>query len=232
MYQLKLDKFEGPFDLLLQLIEKEELDITQISLAKITDTFLGYLEEIEETKPDELADFLVIAAKLLLIKSSLLLPGSVGVDEETADLIDQLKIYREYLTASKTIHKIISHKNFTYGREKLILGEGPRIFRLTTKITPAILEKSLENVLNIVLSQIKLAQRSLRKIISLKGKITELIDLIKKFTEVKLNSLLNNSAKEEVVVTFLAVLELVRGKSITVNQDGLFEDITIKKLEQ
>ena len=70
-YKIRLEKFEGPLDLLLQLIEQEEMDITQVALAKVTDQYLEYLSSSPDIPTEELADFLVIAAKLLLIKSSL-----------------------------------------------------------------------------------------------------------------------------------------------------------------
>lgn len=231
MYNIKLEQFEGPLDLLLQLIEKEELDITQISLAKVTDTFLGHLSRVEEIRPDELADFLVVAAKLLLIKSNLLLPGIAESEQEVTDLIDQLKIYREYLLASKGLQKIINQKKFSYSREKLPPDLVKRSFRLNVKITPSMLKNSFENILHIIVSQIKLTQKKIKKIISLKEKIAELIKLLKKYKEIKLNTLITKAAKEEIVVIFLATLELVKEKTITVFQDGLFEEITIKKIK-
>lgn len=231
MYQIKLENFEGPLDLLLQLIEREELDITQISLAKVTDTFLTYLETIEEAKPDELADFLVVAAKLLLIKSNLLLPGIISPEQEVNDLVDQLKIYRQYLLASKSIQKIINKKNFSYTRDKFPSGLVQRNFRLTSKVTPIMLKNSFESVCHFILSQIKLTQKRIRKIISLKEKVSELINLLKKYQEIGLSKLINGATKEEVVVTFLATLELVREKIVTVHQDGLFEEIIIKRLK-
>ncbi len=71
---VKLEKFEGPLSLMLKLIEKEEMDITQISLAKIADEYVAYIRKSENIQPENMADFLVIAAKLLLIKSKALLP--------------------------------------------------------------------------------------------------------------------------------------------------------------
>jgi segregation and condensation protein A len=230
MYKVSLENFEGPLDLLLQLIEKEELDITQISLAKVTDTFLSYLEKIEEIKPDELADFLVVAAKLLLIKSSLLLPSMISSEEEVTDLVDQLKIYREFLLASKNIQKMINRKNFSYSREKFPSGLVQRNFRLTTKITTSMLKNIFENILQVIISQIKLAQSKIEKVISLKEKIADLINFLNKFAEVKFSQIVTKSTKAEIVVTFLAILELVKEKTITIYQDGLFEDITIKKI--
>jgi segregation and condensation protein A len=86
MLEVKTEKFEGPLDLLLNLIEKEKLDITQISLAKITDSYLKEISEMERSG-EEMAEFLVIAAKLLYIKSRELLPG-VATEDEEQEIID------------------------------------------------------------------------------------------------------------------------------------------------
>ncbi len=100
-YQVELLVFQGPLDLLLSLIEQEELDITKISLAQVTNQYLAYLEAIKETNPDDLTDFLVIAAKLILIKSKILLPRPPAsiVEEEEEDIGDelarQLLIYKQ-----------------------------------------------------------------------------------------------------------------------------------------
>lgn len=227
-YKIFLPQFEGPLDLLLQLIEEEKLDITQISLAKVADAFLGYLEKIEQAKPEELADFLVVAAKLLFIKSITLLPGAVMVDQESTELIDQLKIYREYLLASKILQKMINQGRFAYARKKLPANLVQKSFRLTSNITPKTLKNSFENILHVILSQIKLTQGRIRKGISLKEKMAELINLFKKKGEVNLSSLVQKLSKEEIVVTFLATLELVKEQNIIVCQNELFSEIIIR----
>jgi segregation and condensation protein A len=227
---LKLENFEGPLNLLLQLINEEKLDITQISLAKITDTFLLYLEKIEETKPDELADFLVVAAKLLLIKSSLLLRTDQNLEEEVTDLVDQLKIYREYLLASKNLQKLINKKNFSYAKEKYPINLVQRNFKLNKKISPLILKENFENVLEIILSQIKLTQKRIKKIVSLKEKIEEIIKKLKEIEEINFNRLIRNSNKIEIIVTFLAILELAKKEILFVSQNKLFGEIIIKKI--
>ncbi|MFZ5364219.1 MAG: segregation and condensation protein A, partial [Patescibacteria group bacterium] len=128
MYQIKIEKFEGPFDLLLQMIEKEEMNITEISLARIADQFILYLEQMENLNPAEMADFLVVAAKLLWIKSKALLPSLEVEGEDGSDLATQLKIYKEYRDASLVIHKMILKRRFTFVRERPPLGAGDILF--------------------------------------------------------------------------------------------------------
>jgi len=118
MIKIKLEKFEGPLGLLLQLIESEEMDITQISLAKIADQYVDYIKSLDQINPDEMADFLVVAAKLLLIKSRALLPYLYPEEEEEIDeLGQQLKMYKEFLEASKKVEAIIKQEKFMFTRE-------------------------------------------------------------------------------------------------------------------
>src|SRR3989338_9232980 len=124
MHKIKVDQFEGPLDLLLQLIEEEKLEVTTVSLAQVTEQYITVLNQRakETVRPEELADFLVIAARLLLIKSRALLPFlHWGEEDEGEELTQQLKIYREYLQATKVVAGLISKKNFSFARQKLLV---------------------------------------------------------------------------------------------------------------
>ena len=118
---IKLEKFEGPLDLLLQLIESADLDITEVAIAQVADQFMEYLGQVEEKRPEELADFLVVASRLILIKSRVLLP-SLHLEEENDAVIleNQLKIYKEYYEASKKIEDILASKKVLFAREKVL----------------------------------------------------------------------------------------------------------------
>ena len=99
MYQVSTQQFTGPLDLLLQLVEKKNLAITELSLAQVTQEYVAFLNEQEEINPEDLADFLVIASTLLLIKSRSLLPSLVLAPEEETEIMDletRLKIYKLY----------------------------------------------------------------------------------------------------------------------------------------
>jgi len=118
MINIKLEKFEGPLALLIKLIDKEEVDITQISLARIADQYIEFIKKSPNIGPDNMADFLVIAARLLLIKSKALLPYlTEEEEEEIEDLERQLKMYKEFLDAAKVVEKILGKKKFMFARE-------------------------------------------------------------------------------------------------------------------
>ena len=93
MYHVKLEQFEGPFSLLVQLIDEKKLSINEISLSNVTEQYLGHLESIEESHPAELADFLVVASKLLLIKSRTLLPDLEVEEEEGESLVTDADLH-------------------------------------------------------------------------------------------------------------------------------------------
>src|SRR4051812_11243524 len=102
--RVQVEQFEGPLDLLLQLIEQQQMDITALSLANVTEQFLNYVRTLEEKNPINLADFLIIAAKLLVIKSKALLPNlEFGEEEEEAayDLAEQLLTYKKFKEVAK-----------------------------------------------------------------------------------------------------------------------------------
>src|SRR3989338_6596602 len=114
--EIKLEKFQGPLDLLLQLIEQDELNITEISLSNVTEQFFDYLNKLEESRSEELADFLVIATKLVYLKSKHLLPYLYPEADEGPSLAEQLKLYKRYADASKEIGRLWEQGSIASGR--------------------------------------------------------------------------------------------------------------------
>ncbi len=229
MVEFKTGQFKGPLDLLLDLIKKEKLDITQISLAKVTDQYLEYLEDIKEIEAQEVADFLLVAAKLLVIKSKVLLPKEEE-DEDESDLVRQLRIYKAYLEASKKVNKIIGKNNFLFTRQVAFRSEV--VFSPPKTVT----KKALKEVFNNFLLRIKKKevsserQRIIRKI-SIQERIRDIYKVLKTKKSFVLNSFFTSFAeKEERVVSFLAVLEMIKKKEVNVKQENLFDDIIVNKV--
>jgi segregation and condensation protein A len=230
-FAVKLEKFEGPLDLLLQLIEAEKLDISQISLAKVTDEYVHRLQEQPDLPPEELADFLVIASRLLYIKSRLLLPFlNIGDEEPIGDLESQLKIYKEYLDASKTIAALIGKRRFLFVHDKL-----PHIevgFAPPKKLTPGQMAEMLRGVLKRLDMIVRIPRAVIEKTVSIHEKIGHIQSLISKAAKISFRALLSDAeSRIEIVVSFLALLELVKQRSVSVSQEAMFEDITIEKIE-
>lgn len=227
MHSIKLEQFEGPLDLLLQLIEKEELDITTVSLAKIADEFLDYIHRIEEIVPEEVADFLVVAAKLIYLKSKYLLPNLVVEEEDAGDLEKQLKIYQQYYQASKLIEKMIGKKKFTYVRLQPMKIKLTAEFSPPPKISIGQLAQAFVDVLSRLDEVRKLPKMMIAKAVSIKERINQLRDELLKNFQSKFSNFYNKENKVDTIVSFLALLELVKQRTVTVNQDKLFSDIDI-----
>lgn len=230
MYTIKLSAFEGPLDLLLELIEGQKLEITQISLAQVTDQFLEYLRNNEdEITAGNLASFLVIAAKLILIKSRALLPFLELTQEEEEDIVDleqQLKEYHLFREAGKGLGELFSKKNRGVSREyKEITVD---FFYPPHDITADAMADIFNRIITEQLVIPELPKNILKSKISMEGKIKEIIELIKKRIEIAFHSLIKpDQGKEHIIVNFLAVLELSRQKLVTIRQQEMFGDITL-----
>ncbi len=227
---VKVEQFDGPLDLLLDLIKKEELDITKISLAKVTDQYLSYLEKIRECAADEVADFLLVAAKLVFIKSRALLPVIEDDEEEESDLLEQLKIYKEYLDASKKVSKLINKNNFLFTRKINIRDH--IIFSPPKSLDKISLLNAFDNFLNKISDDdVEFNREKMIRKISIQGKIREINGLLKNKKNIIWGDIFSKSSrKDEKVVGFLAILELVRNEDITIKQDGPFSDIFIQSV--
>jgi segregation and condensation protein A len=235
MHKIKIDQFEGPLDLLLQLIEQQKLDIAEVSLAQVTEQYIQCLHEAkDQISLDELADFLVVAAKLLLIKSRVLLPYLHVKEEEEQDLEAQLKIYKQFHEASKIIQKIISKHQFSFSRPHLLVGKDIG-FRPPKNLTVQRLTKAFVRVLDKIEQQpfVRLPKDVIKKTINISEKIEQLKNQIFKEATMNFQKIISQAKdKTEVIVSFLALLELVKQKAITVEQGSIFDDITIRRLEK
>lgn len=226
MLKIQLDQFNGPLDLLLSLIKKEKLDITQISLVKITDQYLSYVEQLKNVATDEVADFLLVAAKLVLIKSKALLPKEEE-DEDEDELLHQLKIYKQYFEASKKINRIITKGNFLFARDVKIKNQV--VFSPPKNFKTSILHKSFKIFLrNFKKDDFIIDRDKIIRKIFISDKIKEINSIIKNRKEFILNQAIVSWAfKSERIVSFLAVLELNNRQDIFIKQDELFADIVI-----
>lgn len=230
----KIDKFEGPLGLLLQLIEKEEMDITEISLAKIADQYVEYIKQAKELKPEELADFLVVAAKLLLIKSRALLPFLKNEEEEEIqEFEDQLRMYKEFLSAAKKLEAIIGKKRFSFAREfnRQAFLASAHLFSPPKNLTTVDLLKIFSEIIKNIKPVAPLEQKNLEPTINLEDKILAIQKaLLEKITISFRHILAGAKNKTEIIVSFLALLELIKQKDIAVAQVELFGEIEINRV--
>lgn len=230
-YTVATPVFEGPLDLLLQLIERAELDITRLALAQVTDQFLEYLHDLPESHPDEVSAFLVIASRLLQIKSEALLPRPPqrveGEEDPGEALARQLRIYKRF----KEIALQFGEREASGMRTYLNLAPPPHpeglldLSGVTTADLLAVAQEILARAdLRRPLNTLVAAPR-----ITIREKITLIAQRLRQFGQSSFRSLLGGKPTSlDVVVTFLALLELVKRHMVQVSQESLFGDIQLQ----
>ncbi|NTW27146.1 MAG: segregation/condensation protein A [Candidatus Moranbacteria bacterium] len=232
-YHIKIEQFEGPLDLLLQLTEQEKLDITRVSLAKIADQYLAYISETKNITLAHLADFLTVASRLILIKSKALLPMLEFTEEEEEEIKDleyQLAEYKKFKDASAKLALVFDAPQMNFSREGF-LGFGT-VFYPPEKIVAEDLQKAFAKVLGEIPVVEKLEEEMVKEILTLEDKILHLQETLREKVQTSFAELVANAKdKVEVVVSFLAMLELVKQRIIHVEQGELFSEIRLKHKE-
>lgn len=236
-YQISTPVYEGPLDLLLNLIEKAELDITSLALATVTDQYLNYMKQLQEQDPAEVSFFLVIAAKLLQIKSAALLPNpsllqSHSNEEDPGEaLAQQLKDYKRFKELSSFL-KIREDE----GLHSFLRLNIPR-HKMNTK--PNLEDLTMESFLNAAKYAFSIRRTipletvvKLSKI-SIKSKIRGIVDWFKNHGSEPLyfNKMVLKATRAETVVSFLAMLELIKQRMIIAKQEEIFGEITMNPTE-
>ncbi len=222
----QLGQFSGPLDLLLSLLSEERLSINDVSLSAVTEQYLRYLDSLEERNADELADFLVVAAKLLLLKSKTLLPNFLPEEEDGGSLEAQLKLYKQFVDASKKVHKLWLSPWRSIGRERTV--KKPDGFVPPSNVTAERLVMAMKSIVNRLAPPKPLPQTHIDKSISLKEKIDAIRRLVSSGQRLLFHEILESSQnKTEIIVSFLAILELMKQQQIFLEQSDSFSDIMI-----
>lgn len=224
-----LEKFEGPLDLLLQLIDQEELAITDVSIARVTEQYLKYLDSLEERRSEELADFLVIATKLVFIKSKILLPYLYPQEDEGPSLADQLKLYKQYVEASKVVEALWMKNEVAYGRiEPPIKVEG---FVLPSNALAENLYLSMMGIIKKLKPVNPLPKVAIDRTISLKQKIESIFQTLQQIKKLSFTDVVGAAeSRTEIIVSFLAILELVKQQKVSIQQVECFEEMELHLL--
>jgi segregation and condensation protein A len=230
-YTIATPVYEGPLDLLLQLIERAELDITKLSLAIVTDQYLEYIHQLTDLVADEVSAFLVIATRLLQIKSEALLPRppqrEPGEEDPGEALARQLIIYKRY----REIAGILEQREANGLRTYLRLAPPPKlegsldltgitIYDLAAAADDIFANLSLNDALFSVVPPAR---------VTIREKIALITDSLRQQKTISFRSLVNHeSSRLEIVVTFLAMLELIKRHLVRVSQEGIFGEISME----
>ncbi|MFC7371189.1 segregation/condensation protein A [Fictibacillus iocasae] len=246
IYNVKLDSFEGPLDLLLHLIQTYEIDIYDIPVAIITGQYMNYIHTMKELKLDVASEYLVMAATLLAIKSKMLLPRheseefdqqmELEVEEDPREeLVRRLVEYKKYKQAALDLKDREAERSQVYARQPVDLAvfekeeEAGLISNVTLYDMLSAFQKLAVKKKEKKTVSAKIERQEIpieRRMLQIKEKLWE-TGGSRRFTE-----LFSAGSKDHLVVTFLAVLELMKVKAIICVQDGNFEDILIKAVEE
>lgn len=234
-YNVHTPVYDGPLDLLLNLIERTELDITTVSLAMVTDQYLVHINSMEELLADEISAFLVIAAKLIQIKSEALLPRpptrEPGEEDTGQSLVDQLKLYKRF----KEIGGWLNARQQANLRTYLRIAPPPKVepkldlSNITLEALVAAAEEAFAK---------EKAKKPLNTIITaprvtIREKIDMITRVMKDMQRASFSSLTKDSTSRlEIVVTFLAMLELIKRYRVQAHQEGLFSEIELDRMEE
>jgi segregation and condensation protein A len=231
-YQVSTAVYSGPLDLLLDLIDRAELDITSLALAQVTDQYLDYLEQIAERDPAEVSAFLVIAARLVQIKSAALLPRPPAVEaiDEADDgeaLARQLILYRRFRQLAGVLEARQAAKMKTYLRISV----------------PAVAIESHLDLSGLAVSDLALAAWQIMGVknamprlsdvvnmprVTIRERIRTIVDALRMSGGTTFKGVLHNRSRIEIVITFLAMLELIKRNAIQVDQADLFGEINMQ----
>ncbi len=233
-YKVQTPVYEGPLDLLLNLIERAELDITTVSLASVTDQYLAHINSLEHLNADEISAFLVIAAKLIQIKSEALLPRppvrEPGEEDTGQALVDQLKLYKRFKEIGEWLYARQQANLRTYLRVAPPPKVEPKLD--LSNITLEKLVAAAEEVFSREKARKPLGTVIAAPRVTIREKIELITKTLKTVQRTAFSALIKDSkSRLEIVVTFLAMLELIKRYRIQAHQEGLFGDIELDRLE-
>ncbi len=236
---IKMENFEGPLDLLINLIEKNKMDILDIKISIITDQYLEHLKMMQDMNLEVTSEFIVMASKLIYLKTKSLLPSLVMESEEDDDfdlvkLLVEYKKYKEYTFTLKE-RLDIYHKRFYRLPSKV---EFPKQ-SLEEEFSSETIPKIYSELVNREMSKKNLQADNIKKLAvsekyTVYAKIREIIKCLLKKPKFIFNKMfdIKKQEKAEVVTAFLSLLELSKMSRIKVSQDSLFGDISVEKIQK
>jgi len=246
-YQINLENFEGPFDLLFHLIEKNEVDIYDIPINVITKQYLEYLNKMEIVDMDKASEFMVMAATLLEIKSKMLLPTSEFDDinsemfdsDPRKELVSRLIEYRKYREASEyfaSLERNHSRKAYREGEDLLAYFEKPTLDEVNDGLQSDLLIDAMKRILNNLNKEDQKRKTFFsalkRDVFSVEEKIKSIQSILSERKKcLFIDTFSESPTREEVIVSFLAILELLKLKIVGIEQEKQYSDIVLFRKE-
>jgi segregation and condensation protein A len=229
-FEVQLETFDGPLHLLLELIESQELPITEVSLSQVADAYLEHINN-HPVPPSELADFLVVATRLLLLKSREILPIEDEEEEEVSNLALQLRLYKEFVEASKHLEMFFERAERSFPRAKADIVKAEEL-QVDKALDVTSLNYAFTRLLKRLEPFFKLQQSALERAVSVKERLREIHDAVISRSRLMFKDVVGKSeSKVDVVVSFLALLELVKQGAVSALQEKTFNDIEITHVD-
>ena len=235
-YSVQLKVYEGPLDLLYDLITKHKIDIKDISIIEITKQYLAYVDMLEEFDLEIASEFITMASKLLQIKSKYLLYKQRNDEEEEdprLELMEKLVEYKKFKNATEDLKNNVTYIEDVFYRKKeeVIIEEKLDLESISldaiVKILPHILNVKKDELEEVKDDKLNKIVRT--RIISVEEKMHYVRNIIKEKEDIRFTSLITDYEKDEIIATFLSVLELIKSNEVIVVQDLFFDDILIKR---
>lgn len=228
-YEIKIDEFEGPFDLLLHLIKKNDVDIFAIEIEKITKQYLDYIEAMEELNLNIASEYLVMAAELIEIKSSILLPKSEFEDDDYEEdlkenLTKRLLEYQRYKEITKDFRKLEGERKEIYTK----VGENLKAYQeenVNLNLDLNVLMEAFSKFLDRKEEEKTLHTTITKKEYSVKQRSREIKSLLKRKKQASFSSLFDVLKKDYIVVTFISILSMCKKQEVEIKQEKNFEEI-------
>ena len=230
-YEVKIDAFEGPLDLLLHLIKESKVDIWDIKIVEITDQYLNYIKSMEKLNLNIASDYLVMASELMEMKSKLLLPRTkLDEEEEEEDprekLIQKLIEYQKYKDMTKNFKELEENRHKFYTKPPESLKEyAPEGVISNTDLSLDDLMKAFQKFLDRKEHEKPLATTVTKREITVEERSKDIKRILKEKKKVNFFELFDVLTKEYIVVTFLTVLEMARRQELTIYQENNFDNI-------
>lgn len=230
-YEVKIDAFEGPLDLLLHLIKESKVDIWDIKIVEITDQYLNYIKSMERLNLNIASDYLVMASELMEMKSKLLLPRTkLDEEEEEEDprekLIQKLIEYQKYKEMTKNFKELEENRHKFYTKPPESLKEyAPEGVISNTDLSLDDLMKAFQKFLDRKEHEKPLATTVTKREITVEERSKDIKRILKEKKKVNFFELFDVLTKEYIVVTFLTVLEMARRQELTIYQENNFDNI-------
>ncbi len=226
-FNVQTETYRGPLEALLNLIEDRKLSISQVSLANVTDAYVAYVEQLPEMPLGETSQFILVASTLLLIKSRTLLP-TLSLTEDERESVEELE---RRLARYALIRKAAKSLRREWGTRPLLLPERapstPRIF-VPGEASVANISGAIRRLLSFLPQPEKIIEASIAPVVALEDVIKNLKTRLNTAFRATFRELTRSGTRHDVIVHFLAVLELVRAGSASATQEALFEDILIE----